>query len=326
MPNLELPLLVVDDAKFSSHVITKTLRNAGYRDLRSANSASTALKLLEERPVSILIADWLMPEMDGLELAARVRQLDEQLNHYTYIILLTAREGVEALAEAFDKGVDDFIYKSDMNKQLLPRIYAADRIADIQNSLLMANQLLMDNNRKLESKNLVDLDTGLGNSRFASEQLQKALMHTEARGGASTYLLIGIKNWHLIKTNYHPNVLEEIAVGIARRLRHLTRPLDAISRIAENQFAVVMNFENVDHCTSSCFRRIHDGISLKAFKTSASFISVHTGTSVCAIENNEHMPSASEIEEVSLKNLQYSYETGSISLTRWTSEAQKAKS
>jgi len=103
MPNLDLPILVVDDAKFSSMVVGRTLRNAGYRDVRIVNNAPEALRLIEQRPVSVLIADWLMPEMDGLELTDQVRQQDEQNNHYTYVILLTARESVEALSEAFDR-------------------------------------------------------------------------------------------------------------------------------------------------------------------------------------------------------------------------------
>ncbi len=97
MPNLDLPILVVDDAKFSSMVVSRTLRNAGYRDVRIANNARTALQQMEQRPVSVLIADWLMPDMDGLELTDQVRQQDEQNNHYTYVILLTARESAEAL-------------------------------------------------------------------------------------------------------------------------------------------------------------------------------------------------------------------------------------
>lgn len=44
MPNLDLPILVVDDAKFSSMVVSRTLRNAGYRDVRIANNARTALQ------------------------------------------------------------------------------------------------------------------------------------------------------------------------------------------------------------------------------------------------------------------------------------------
>jgi len=66
--NPELPILVVDDARFSSAVVSRTLKQAGYRDVRVVNAAPQALKSLEERPVSVLIADWLMPDMDGLEL------------------------------------------------------------------------------------------------------------------------------------------------------------------------------------------------------------------------------------------------------------------
>ncbi|MCK5791228.1 MAG: response regulator, partial [Ketobacter sp.] len=120
MPNADLPIMIVDDAKFSGAVIGRTLKAAGFKDIRTASSAQQGLAMLESRPVNVLIADWLMPEMDGLELTDQVRQQDEQNNHYTYVILLTARESVEALSEAFDRGVDDFIYKSDMTKQLIP--------------------------------------------------------------------------------------------------------------------------------------------------------------------------------------------------------------
>src|SRR5690554_7428018 len=99
MPNLDLFILVVDDAKFSSMVVGRTLRNVGYRDVCIANDALAALKLMEQRPVSVLIADWLMPEMDGLALTDRVRQQDEQINHYTYVILLTARRSEEHTSE-----------------------------------------------------------------------------------------------------------------------------------------------------------------------------------------------------------------------------------
>ena len=130
---------MVDDAKFSSTVVNRAFKNAGCRDIRVANDAPAALREMQSRAVSVLIADWLMPEMDGLELTDQVRQLDEQSGPYTYIVLLTAKESVNALTEAFDRGVDDFINKSDMSKQLLPRVFAADRLACRHNSLLMAD-------------------------------------------------------------------------------------------------------------------------------------------------------------------------------------------
>ncbi|KMQ75001.1 response regulator [Marinobacter subterrani] len=309
MPNLDLPILVVDDAKFSSMVVGRTLRNAGYRDVRIVNNAPEALQLIEQRPVSVLIADWLMPEMDGLELADQVRQQDEQNNHYTYVILLTARESVEALSEAFDRGVDDFIYKSDMTKQLIPRIFAADRMADRQNTLLRANSLLIENNRELESTNIIDLETGLCNTKYGRERLNKMLRHAESRGGSSAYVLCGIRNWQELKRKHPPTVMSELAIGIARRLSTLIRPIDALCRVGDNQFAIIAYFPTSDHCTTTAFRRVFDGINHKALKTTAGYISVEAGMVLCKADAQKGTPSIQEVERAAVQGLVDAYDT-----------------
>ncbi|WP_166252393.1 GGDEF domain-containing response regulator [Marinobacter salicampi] len=309
MPNLDLPILVVDDAKFSSMVVSRALRNAGYRDVRVANNAPAALKLIEERAVSVLIADWLMPEMDGLQLTDKVRQQDEQENHYTYVILLTARESVAALAEAFDRGVDDFIYKSDMSKQLVSRVYAADRMADRQNTLLTANSLLMENNRELESSNIIDLETGLCNNRYARERLSKSLRQAEARGGASAYVLVGIRNWQALKRQHSAATMSELALGIGRRLSHLIRPMDALCRVGDNQYAIIAHFGHSDHCTTTAFRRVFDGINHKALKTTAGYVSVEAGMVLCKSDAQKGTPSVQEIERAAVQGLVDAYET-----------------
>ncbi|MDX1453816.1 MAG: response regulator, partial [Oleiphilaceae bacterium] len=256
MPNLDLAILIVDDARFSSTIIAKTLARAGYRDLRIANDAHTALDMMEQRKAGLLIADWLMPEMDGLELSQRVRQLDEQSNHFTYIIVLTAKESPEALVEAFEKGVDDFIFKSDMAKQLLPRVYAADRLTDRHNAMLIANQLLLENNRHLENRNILDIETGVGNERYAQDSLSKMLKHTEARGGATSYMLINIRNWPELEQQHNHLICEELAVGITRRLRTLIRPLDVLCRINPQQYAIIAHFGDIEHCTINSYKRV----------------------------------------------------------------------
>jgi len=309
MPNLDLPILVVDDAKFSSMVVGRTLRNAGYRDVRIVNNAPAALELIEQRPVSVLIADWLMPEMDGLQLTDQVRQQDEQNNHYTYVILLTAKESVAALSEAFDRGVDDFIYKSDMTKQLIPRIFAADRMADRQNTLLKANALLVENNRELESSNIIDLETGLGNTRYGRDRLSKMLRHAESRGGACAYVLCGIRNWQELKRKHPPTVMSELAIGIARRLNTLVRPIDALCRVGDNQNALMAHFPNSDHCSTTAFRRVFDGINHKAIKTTAGYISVEAGMVLCKVDAQYGTPSVPEVERTAVQGLVDAYET-----------------
>ncbi|MCH8498480.1 MAG: response regulator [Marinobacter sp.] len=309
MPNFNLPILVVDDAKFSGIMVSRALTNAGYRDVRVVNNAPGALQTLEERSVSVLIADWLMPEMDGLELTDRVRQLDEQQNHYTYIILLTARESVAALVEAFDRGVDDFIYKSDMNKQLLPRVFAADRLADRQNTLLANNTLLIEMNQELREANIIDPETGLCNRRYAMERLSRSLREAESRGGASAYVLIGIRNWQALKKQYSKSTLKAVATGLSRRLSTLIRPMDAVCRVGENQFAIVAHFPNSEPCTTSAFRRILDGINHKAFKTAAGFVSVESAMTLCKADVEHGTPTPEEMERAAIAGLMEAYET-----------------
>src|SRR5690606_83662 len=156
MPNPQLSIMVVDDTKISSAVIGHTLSQAGYTDIRFASCAMAALAMQEERSASVMVADWLMPEMDGLQLTTRIRQRDEQTNHYTYVMLLTAREGDNVQGEAFDRGLDDSISKSEMNERLPPHIYAADRTSRLINRMIDENRLIASNNAQLEEQNLVD--------------------------------------------------------------------------------------------------------------------------------------------------------------------------
>ncbi|MFV1873506.1 MAG: response regulator [Oleiphilus sp.] len=317
MPNLDLSILVVDDTKFSSTIIAKTLKKSGYRDVRIANDAQTALKVLDQRKASVLIADWLMPEMDGLELTESVRQMDEHHNHFTYVILLTAKEGASALQEAFDRGIDDFIFKAEMSKQLLPRVFAADRMSDRQNSLLSANQLLIESNKDLENRNVLDLETGVGNQRYAREALAKTIKHTEARGGASSYMLITIKDWEKIKKQHNHMIREELALGITRRLRSLIRPLDSLCRISDDQYAVIAHFTHIDYCTTGSYRRIHDGINLKSFKTISGYISVNAASSVCTIDDQSDSPSIEDVESHCQGQVQQAINTGTIVISKW---------
>lgn len=318
MASNDLSILVVDDAKFSSAVIGKTLKSAGYKDIRIAYSANEALMQLEERPVRLLIADWLMPEMDGLELAARVRQLDEAQNQFTYIILLTAKEGTKVLVNAFDKGVDDFINKSVMSQQLLPRIYAAGRISNMQNRLLQENKLLLDANRKLKKYTTIDPLTGLGNRQYALERLKQYVSNCESRGGVPCYAILSINNFAQLQSQYNKRTLSQLIVGVSRRLRQLVRPIDVVARYSNYQFCIVSGREEIQQVNSHTFRRIHDGVSLKAYKTSSGFISIKTALSVSGTETKYcgKLPSE-KLVELAYTNLKDSEASGRICVTYW---------
>jgi diguanylate cyclase (GGDEF)-like protein len=321
MSKSEMSIMIVDDARFSSAMINRVIGNAGYKDVRHAASALDALKQLEDRPVNILIADWLMPEIDGLELTQRVRQLDEAINHFTYVILLTAKEGVDALAVAFDQGVDDFVNKSVMNDQLLPRLFAAERNSTSHNRLLIENQQLIEANARLKKLSTHDALTGFGNRDYAVKRLGDNLRHVTSRGGAACYLLITINSFDTLRKQYPPAIVSQVLVAVSRRLRQLIRPLDVASRISPNQFAVIMHQPDINHCSVQSFRRLYDGINLKAYKTSVGFVSVKVSVTIAATDNQERSPGAEALMDLAQAQIPRAVETGNIVVTHWDASA-----
>ena len=76
---------------FDKKEVRKALKSGGFQNVRFTNNPLQALRSLEKRPAQILIADWMMPSIDGLELTRRVKKLDDTAQHFTYVMLLTAR-------------------------------------------------------------------------------------------------------------------------------------------------------------------------------------------------------------------------------------------
>ena len=318
MASVDLPILVVDDAKFSSAVIARTLKAAGYKDVRIANSAGQALEMIEERAASVLIADWLMPEMDGLELAGKIRQIDENTGTFTYIILLTAKEGTKVLVNAFDKGVDDFINKSAMNQQLLPRIYAAGRLANMQNRLMQENKLLLDANRKLKKYSTIDPLTGLGNRQYAEKRFGELIKHCDSRGGVPCLALISVESFDDIRKRHSKREVSQLIVGISRRLRQLVRPIDVVIRHSNQQFILITQRDDIGQVDSRTFKRVYDGINLKAYKTSGGFISITSRISAIGIEPKiSGNPNVSEVIEEASSGLSATTELEPIFVNYW---------
>jgi diguanylate cyclase (GGDEF)-like protein len=316
MPNPHLSILFVDDAKFSSAMIGRALSQAGYQDLRFASSAAEAIKLLEQRPASVLLADWLMPEMNGLELTVQVRQFDEMAHHYTYVILLTGKEGENVLGEAFGSGVDDFISKAAMNEQLVPRVYAADRLCNTLQRLLQENRLLTENIASLEQRNLIDPLTGLGNNRYLHQKMLDSLRQVESRGGALCYLLIGLQDVHELHQQHGDAFYNELLTGVARRLQQLVRPLDVLVRLDESHFGLITLLTDLHECSPSSFKRLHEGINLKAFKTSEGFISLKAGISLVGLDAKGLPITPDQITEHAARILPESHSTGLVTALR----------
>lgn len=316
----ETSIIVVDDAKFTCEMIRRVLQGAGFHDIRTAHSGVEAMEMMRQRKVNILVADWLMPEMDGLELTQRVRQFDEENDHYTYVILLTAKDDTESLSEAFSKGVDDFISKSHDSTQLLARISAAGRISQLQSNLISANRRLAELNRHLEEHHCFDAVTGLGNQIYLERQIDNTLRHIEARGGNACLVTIRINDLELLKRRYGSAVCQDVIEAAASRLQQSVRPLDIVTRTDADTFGLLIHQDSHTDCHPNSFRRIFQVLNLRAYKTSAGFVTARASICMCRIAVSENRVTPREMIAYAQADLEKARETGQILVSNWPVE------
>ncbi len=125
-------ILVVEDEKDTLFILDKLLTKNDYQVFTAVNGRE-ALNFIEDTVPEVIIADWTMPVMDGLELCNIVKK-NEKLKHI-YFIILTARASLKDRVAGLDIGADDFLVKPVQNQELLARIRSGIRIHNLQNEL-----------------------------------------------------------------------------------------------------------------------------------------------------------------------------------------------
>jgi sigma-B regulation protein RsbU (phosphoserine phosphatase) len=125
-------ILVVEDERDTRFILDKLLTKNNYDVVTSVNGEE-ALKILKEFNPQVILADWTMPVMDGIELCKIIKE--EEKYKSIYFIILTARASLKDRVTGLDFGADDFLVKPVENQELLARIRSGIRIHNLQNEL-----------------------------------------------------------------------------------------------------------------------------------------------------------------------------------------------
>ena len=128
--------LIADDDDITRLLLSSALRKLGH-DVHAATNGREAWDAWQGGEFSLIISDWVMPDLDGLEFCRRIRA--EQRADYTYIILLTSRSGKTNYLEAMTAGADDFITKPFEKDGFAARVRVAERILGLHANLRAAN-------------------------------------------------------------------------------------------------------------------------------------------------------------------------------------------
>lgn len=175
-------VLVVDDSRLQRKILAALLARSGY-EVVEAGSAAEALELNERLAADLVISDWMMPGMTGIEFCQRLKARAR----YTYFILLTSKTETTEIAHGLDGGADDFLTKPVGGAELRARITAGERIVRMERELQEKNRLLTSTLDKLQQ-----IHDSLDRDLVEARKLQQSLVRDRHRnlGPAEVSLLL----------------------------------------------------------------------------------------------------------------------------------------
>jgi len=177
-------VLVVDDSKAQRKVLSLSLARGGYR-VTEAGSGEEALALCRKTAFDIVLSDWMMPGMTGLEFCRIYRSLPRE--RYGYFILLTSKSEKTEIADGLDCGADDFLAKPVSPDELRARLRAGERILGMQTELVEKNRLIGSTLDQLQ-KVYDSLDRDLIEARKLQQTLIRDRDHDFGRGQVTVLL------------------------------------------------------------------------------------------------------------------------------------------
>jgi sigma-B regulation protein RsbU (phosphoserine phosphatase) len=139
-------VLIADDDPVSRHLLARTLAGWGY-EVSAARDGTEAWRLFEERDYPLVILDWVMPGLDGLELVRRIRAGNRP--GYVYTILLTANTDKGEVVQGLAAGADDFVTKPFDRDELRVRLRTGERILRLEHTLVEQNRILREHNEEM---------------------------------------------------------------------------------------------------------------------------------------------------------------------------------
>jgi phosphoserine phosphatase RsbU/P len=171
-------VLIVDDSRAQRRVLALQLQRWGY-DVTEAASGGEALVMCAATPYDIIISDWMMPGLTGVEFCREIRALPSEI--YSYFILLTSKSDTAEITRGLEAGADDFLTKPFNADELRARLRAGERIVSMQRQLVQKNQVIraaLD-----EIQNLYDsLDRDLQEARKLQLTLMRDRRHDFDQG------------------------------------------------------------------------------------------------------------------------------------------------
>jgi two-component system, cell cycle response regulator len=228
-PFESLKILVVDDSPLYRSLLEGALAQEGYK-VSFARNGREALKVLTEQRPALVITDWEMPDLSGVDLCRTIR---EEHDSYTYVILLTGNSDKDRVIEGLASGADDYLTKPFHSGELLARVAVGRRMVDLHHQI-------QEKNRQLCELALTDSLTGLPNRRAIEEWTKRALKGAERHGFPFWIVLADLDHFKRINDNYGHESGDIVLKRFSDLLLRHTRSSNICGRIGGEEFVMAL--------------------------------------------------------------------------------------
>ncbi|MDO8589261.1 MAG: EAL domain-containing protein [Armatimonadota bacterium] len=223
--------LVAEDDPISRRLLEAMLVKWGY-ELIVASSGEEAWRLLQEEDAPrLVILDWMMPGMDGVQICREIRK--QEGRPYTYIVLLTAKNEKQDAVEGLHAGADDYVAKPFNPQELKVRLRAGKRVLDLQSELLAARA-------ELQERATHDSLTGLPNRLLFADRLNQCLAAARRRKDLLAVMFLDLDRFKLINDTLGHNAGDQLLRKVADRLKTCLREGDTLARMGGDEFTITL--------------------------------------------------------------------------------------
>jgi two-component system cell cycle response regulator len=232
----QIRVLVADDSAVSRKLVEQTLSEKRY-SLVFAKSGREAVALFSEHHPAIVIVDWIMPDLSGIEICKHIRSKTKA--SYTYIILLTGKSGMESLVEGLAAGADDYLTKPFHPEELIARVGVGLRIMGLQREIEIKNAMLQE-------LALTDPLTSLPNRRAIEDWATRQLSGAARYGFSFWVALADLDYFKTVNDTYGHEAGDTVLKAFSHILKSKSRRSDICGRVGGEEFLFVMTHATME--------------------------------------------------------------------------------
>jgi len=289
-------ILIVDDSVININILESILDKY---DVIVATDGETALSILEDEEVNLILLDIVMPDMDGYEVCKRVKNSEHTKN--IPIIFTTSKTDEDSIEVAYDCGASDYVVKPFKPKELLARVRTQLKIQKMEKELRLL--ALIDSMTKLYNRRYL--------SRISEHMISLALRHKQDL----SIIMIDIDNFKEINDNYGHQIGDDVIIELSNMLMIKQRKSDVICRYGGEEFLILLpntSLNNAEKIAENIRKNV-ENISIKLTSDKALKFTVSLGVSTVCIHNDKNIESSIKRADDALyyakkngKNMSYS--------------------